>query len=642
MGPLRTLSTLIGLSFLSHPVFSEPETAWPYAADIPASQTLDVGLAGEQPVDIARFLLARGASQSSINSTGNQMAFVDNVTGRRQLWIKNLPDGQAKQLTWGNGISFYAWHPDGQRLIYGADNNGDEREAFFILNADGLKEKVLLPYSDGFRSFGSFSNDGEKFTYASTERNGRDFDIYLHDMKTGENKMIFQAEFGYFPQAWRPGSDEIIVTETRGEDAEDVYMLSAESGELRPLFRPDVAAAFSEFHWTDDGSKLYFVSNLNREMKAIFAYDPASKKTKQVIGSQFDIDDFIVCGQDSMLLWTENRDGIDTLLKKPVGSIETSEIPLPDGDYSISCTKNSANVLVSINSATSPGEVYLIDAQSRQQTVVYRAEMAGISRKNLVNPVQVSFPARDGVTLHGQLYMPKGREGQAPVVIDVHGGPTSQAKLGWQPLTQYLVGKGIAVLDINVRGSTGYGKTFTRLDNQEKRLDSVRDLVDALTWMKTDKRLDANNAAVMGGSYGGYMGNAVMGKYPDAFKAGASFVGVSDWVRALKSASPALMASDRIEYGDIREQKWQDFYAVNSPINTVNDIKAPMFYEHGANDPRDPVTESDRMVKILRDKNIPVTYLRFPDEGHGVSKLENRIIFYRELAAFLEQHLKTQ
>ena len=130
-----------------------------------------------------------------------------------------------------------------------------------------------------------------------------------------------------------------------------------------------------------------------------------------------------------------------------------------------------------------------------------------------------------------------------------------------------------------------------------------------------------------------------MGAYPNAFKAGASFVGVADWVRALETASPGLKASDRIEYGDITEQRWKDFYAQNSPINTVHKIKAPMFFQHGVNDPRDPVTESDTMVKVLRDKHVPVTYLRFPDEGHFIQKLENRITFYRQLAEFLEQHL---
>jgi dipeptidyl aminopeptidase/acylaminoacyl peptidase len=286
--------------------------------------------------------------------------------------------------------------------------------------------------------------------------------------------------------------------------------------------------------------------------------------------------------------------------------------------------------------------VYTTTLTSNRHRLLVDATLAGIDSNALITPEAIDFPARDGITLHGLLYLPKGKLNNVPLVIDVHGGPTAQAKPAWQPLTQYLVGKGIAVLDINVRGSTGFGKTYARLDNQEKRLHSVRDLVDALSYLKADPRIDVQNSAVMGGSYGGYMVNAVMGLYPDAFKAGASFVGVSDWVRALQEASPGLKASDRIEYGDIRDPKWEAFYAENSPINTVHRIQAPMFFEHGVNDPRDPVTESDRMVKVLREKGLPVTYLRFPDEGHSVSKMENRVTFYRALAEFLERHLTTQ
>ena len=229
-----------------------------------------------------------------------------------------------------------------------------------------------------------------------------------------------------------------------------------------------------------------------------------------------------------------------------------------------------------------------------------------------------------------------------PVVVKVHGGPTGQSRPSFQPQVQYLVNNGIAVFDVNVRGSTGFGKTYARLDNQEKRLDSVRDLVDTVAFLSRDERLNTNRVAVMGGSYGGYMVNAVLGSYPGVFDAGASFVGVSDWVRALNDASPALKASDRIEYGDITEERWQEFYKVNSPINNADKITVPMFVEHGANDPRDPVTESDRIVSTVRENGGTVTYMRFPDEGHGISKQANRVAFNRALVGFLEQQLKPE
>ena len=203
-----------------------------------------------------------------------------------------------------------------------------------------------------------------------------------------------------------------------------------------------------------------------------------------------------------------------------------------------------------------------------------------------------------------------------------------------------MVNQGIAVFAVNVRGSTGFGKTYARLDNKEKRLDSVRDLADTVKYLSSLPRVSVERTAVMGGSYGGYMVNAVLGSYPNLFNAGVSVVGVSDWVRALEEASPALKASDREEYGDIREERWQKFYTENSPINNVSSIRANLLVAHGANDPRDPVSESDRLVLKLRNDGRSVRYLRFPDEGHSFRKLANRVIFNEAVGAFLLENLR--
>ncbi|MGI9205607.1 MAG: alpha/beta hydrolase family protein, partial [Woeseiaceae bacterium] len=299
---------------------------------------------------------------------------------------------------------------------------------------------------------------------------------------------------------------------------------------------------------------------------------------------------------------------------------------------------------IRVTGPSTPGDVFVWDIKSGKLSHTISSSLAGIDPESFVVPESLRYLARDGVELQGLLYLPDESQSDVipPVVVKVHGGPTGQSRPNYQAQVQYLVNNGIAVFDVNVRGSTGFGKTYARLDNQEKRLDSVRDLVDTVAFLSKDKRLNTNRIAVMGGSYGGYMVNAVLGSYPGVFDAGASFVGVSDWVRALNDASPALKASDRIEYGDITEERWQEFYKVNSPINNADKIKVPLFVEHGANDPRDPVTESDRIVKTVRDNGGEVTYLRFPDEGHGISKQANRVAFYRALASFLEQQLKPE
>jgi dipeptidyl aminopeptidase/acylaminoacyl peptidase len=221
----------------------------------------------------------------------------------------------------------------------------------------------------------------------------------------------------------------------------------------------------------------------------------------------------------------------------------------------------------------------------------------------------------------------------------VHGGPTWQARPMFDAATQHLLARGIAVFDLNFRGSTGYGKRFARLDNKRLRTNAVRDMEDAMHWLAKDGRVDTSRAAVMGESYGGFMTFAAVTTFPNLFDAAVSFVGVSNWVTALEGASPVLKASDRLEYGDINDPEDREFFRQISPITHVDKVKTPIMVLHGANDPRDPVSESDQFVRGVRENGNEVKYLRFPDEGHGIRKLENRLIAYRRIADFLERKL---
>lgn len=637
---MKITKALILLCFVTLPAVAENDK-WPYPQDTPETTNISIGMASDRPVDISRFLLARGPSTTKLNIDGSQLAYISNVTGRRQVWVMSIKAGQDKQLTYGNGVNNYYWHPDGKQILYSADNNGDERPAYYLITTDGRTEKIVLSHSKAYRAFGAFDADGNRFSYASTERNGRDFDLYLYDFDSRSSKMIYQSKFGFFPADWQPKTNQLLMSETRGEDANNLYLLDSDNGVAKVLFKPKIAADFNSFSWKKDGSGFYFSSNLDSEMNKLMFHDIKTGDTKVVVEHQFNLEKVKLCSNDKYLIWVVNDNGYDQLNVMDLTSKTQREVLLHKGVYGLSCSSMSETLSVLVSSYDSPGTIYLVDLKSLKSSILKTSNFAGINPKELIPPKIINFKARDGISLQGLLYIPKNIDKNLlpALVIDVHGGPTSQAKPRWEPLTQYLLGKGIAVLDINVRGSTGFGKTYTRLDNQTKRLDSVADLVDALAWLKKDGQVDADRAAVMGGSYGGYMVNAVMGAYPKAFKAGASFVGVADWVRALETASPGLKASDLIEYGDISEEKWQRFYANNSPINTVHKIESPMFFEHGVNDPRDPVLESDSMVKALRDNGVPVKYLRFSDEGHSISKVSNRILFFRELANFLEKHL---
>ncbi len=618
-------------------------TDWHNPDDIPVIEPVTVGLAGEQPADIVRYLLARGALQTRISPDGKTVAFSDRVTGEPQLWLVDAAGGWPQQLTFGSGITFFRWAPDGKQLLVGRDTDGNEREGYFLLSIDGTAERQLLPLSDAYRAFGMFSADGSQIMFSSTERNGRDFDIYVTDVESGDTRIVYEGTFGFFPQAWQPGGNLVIVTETRGEDADDVHFLNMASGEMTPLFQPGVAASYASFAWLPDGSGFYLATNQDREYAALAYYSLDDEELRFLETPDADISNVTLSGNGRYLAWTTNEDGyakVHAIDRSNNRSLTPPE--LPPGDYGLGFSLAASSLNIRVTGPATPGDVYVWNVASNEVTRAIESSLAGLDPATFVAPESLRYPARDGVELQGLLYLPTdlASSGRPPVLVKVHGGPTSQSRPTFKPEVQYLVNNGIAVFDVNVRGSTGFGKTYMRLDNREKRLDSVRDLVDTVAFLSQDQRLNTNRIAVMGGSYGGYMVNAVLGSYPGVFDAGVSRVGVSDWVRALQEASPGLKASDRVEYGDIREEKWQEFYQVNSPIYNADNINVPLFVQHGVNDPRDPVTESDRLVTKVREAGGTVTYMRFPDEGHSISKQANRVAYFRTMASFLEDHLK--
>jgi len=284
-------------------------TTWDNADDIPLIEPVTVGLAGEKPADIVRYLLARGAQSALISPDGTKIAFRYIVTGERQLWLVDAQGGWPTQLTFGSGITFFRWAPDGKHLLVGRDADGNEREGYYLISVDGTLERQLLPLTDAFRSFGMFSADGSQFLFSSTERNGRDFDIYVGDVASGKTRLVYEGSFGFFPQAWQPDGDIVIVTETRGEDARDVHLLNMDDGQMTPLFQPEVAAFYGSFTWLPDGSGFYMATNQDREFAGLAFYSLRDKKLTFLETPDADISNVTLISNGSYLTWTTNEDG---------------------------------------------------------------------------------------------------------------------------------------------------------------------------------------------------------------------------------------------------------------------------------------------------------------------------------------------
>ena len=619
------------------------QASWPHPEDVPTPAVGEVGLAGGVPPDIARFLQVRAASAPSLSPDGKRVAFRTSITGSPQVWVVDAGGGWPEQLTFGEAATEHAWSPSGEWILYASDRAGNEREGFYLVSPDGKRERELLAPSAAFRVFGGFSPDGRRIAYATTERNGVDFDIHVLDVASGRDEEVLRGRMGLYVASWRPDGGALLLVESRGEDANDLHLLDLKTRKLETLRHPDVPALYESFAWKPDSSGFYLATDEGREFAGLAWFDVTKRELAWIETPERDVESVVISRDGKHVVWTENDAGSSRLrywaLDDPRPGIPRTP-ELPPGVYGVTWAEGASVLAIRVTGPRVPGDVWTWDPASGATRRATGSSTAGLDLDACVLPEAVSFAARDGETIRGLLYLPGRTSGaKPPVVLDCHGGPTSQARPTFNPVQQYLLARGLAILDLNYRGSTGFGKRYARLDNGRLRPNGVRDMEDAIHWLAKDGRADAKRAAVMGGSYGGFLAYAGVTRFPELFRGAVSFVGVSNWVTALAGASPQLKASDRVEYGNVDDPKDREFFVELSPITHVKDVKAPILVVHGANDPRDPVTESDQFVSAVRANGGTVEYLRFADEGHGLRKLPNRITAYRRIAAFLERVL---
>ncbi|MCL1635945.1 S9 family peptidase [Luteimonas sp. SX5] len=540
-------------------------------------------------------------------------------------------------------------------FVFGKDVGGNE---FSQLHWYDLTTRDVVMLTDGKRSQNRgalFSEDGKQLAYSSTARNGTDTDIWLLDTATRQAKPLVTAGGNWAAMDFSPDGTRLLVTKFVSANEAYPGEVDLATGKLT-LFPVDGGkAAFGGFQFAPDGKAAYFVSDepvdgQASEFQSLRYHDPASGKfevlTKDI---PWDVDGFDVADDGRHLAYIANEDGIYKLTVLALPSHKPIPLPaLPVGLVAgMSFSPDGERLAVTLNTATSPSDVYVIDLADAKLTRWTRSEVGGLDTSTFVSPTLVRFPTFDTVdnkprTIPAFYYKPNkpAAGGKYPVVIDIHGGPEGQSIPFFDPSTQFLINElGVAVLVPNVRGSSGYGKSYLKLDNAEKREDSVKDIGALLDWIAQQPELDASRVGVTGGSYGGYMVLASLMHYSDRIKAGVDVVGISDFTTFLNNTESYRRDLRRAEYGDERIPEMKAVFDRISPLKNAGKIRSPLFVAQGKNDPRVPYTEAEQIVKAVRGNGQPVWFLMYDDEGHGFRKKANNDYFDAAAIEFWQRHL---
>ncbi len=562
-----------------------------------------------------------------------------------QLHRVAFPGARREQMTFfkepvNNGVVAPL---NSKKIMFTKDVGGSEAYQIFQFDLQTGQSEMI---SDGKSRYGSprWSNKGDRFAFSSTQRNQKDYDVYLASHKDPSKFERVYTGAGYWsPGDWSPDDQHLLLYSYLSATRSQYLVLDLKTGKTEPLFpKLNAKAAFGSAFFAADGQGIYYTSDQSSEFKQVHFRDLKSGKMENLTPEiKWDVTEMELSHDGRQLAFVTNEDGIGKLRVMDLKTRKYLALPeFPVGQVSsIYFSPDDQQLAMNLSTSRAPADVYTLKLESLKLERWTYSEVGGLDTSQFPEAKLVHFPSFDKLQIPAFYFHPNQVK-KAPVVIYIHGGPESQYRPGFSSRVQYWLNElGIAVIAPNVRGSRGYGKAYLNSDNGFKREDSVKDIGALLDWIKTQPQLDADRVAVYGGSYGGYMVLASLVHYSDRLKAGIDAVGISNFVTFLENTNPYRQDLRRVEYGDEREPKMREFLTRISPSNQANRIGKPLFVAQGLNDPRVPATEAEQIVKAVSAQGVPVWYMLAKDEGHGFAKKKNRDYYEYAMSLFWEKYL---
>src|SRR5690242_10883357 len=595
-----------------------------------------------------RYASFRSASISDWHPTRHEMLISTRFAETPQLHIVAMPGGARQQLTFfADSVSNGRFHPNGgDYIVFSKDVGGGEWYQLYRYDTK-TGESTLLTDGKSRNLMGPWSADGDRIAYMSTRRTGKDTDLYVMNPAVSKTDHLLTqlSGGGWRPADWSPDDKKILLVEEVSINESYLWLVDTATGQKEQLTPHNVAdkVSYGEARFSKDGKGIYVTTDKDSEFHRLAYIDLETKQPTYLTTSiHWDVEAFDLAHDGKLLAFVTDEEGLSVLHVRDTSNGKEMPLPhIPSGVIGgLRWHKNGHELGFSLNHSRGPGDCYSLDVATEKLERWTNSETAARS-ESLLQAELIHWKSFDGKIISGFLYKPPAKfTGKRPVLVIIHGGPEGQSQPTFLGRNNYLLNEmGIALIYPNVRGSTGYGKTFSLLDNGFKREDTYKDINTLFDWIDGQSDLDASRICVTGGSYGGHMTLAISTFYSDRIKCSVDIVGMSNLVTFLEHTEAYRRDLRRVEYGDARDPKMREFLEKIAPMNNIENIKKPMLVVAGKNDPRVPVSESEQIAAALKKASTPVWFLIGKDEGHGYRKKTNQDYQFYATVEFLKQYL---
>jgi len=652
---LRRSAVAVVVALAAHPALAAAQQQ-PAQPAIAPNENLVVDGVPAIPASLAaevrRYTESRGAGLDDWHPLRREMLIATRFANTSQVHQVKMPLGARTQLTFfDEPVGESGYEPrTGRYFLFSKDVGGNEFAQIYRYDTGTGSTEML---TDGGRSQNGgwvWSHAGTRIAYGSTRRNGGDRDIWVMDpANRSSDRMVLQVQGGGWGVLdWSRDDRRLVLGEYLSVNQSNLWLLDLATGQKTALTNPADTVAWGGAEFTADGRSLVLTTDRGGEFQYLALMDVATKRlTPLTRDIPWDVESFDLSPDGRTVAFTANEAGVSRLYMLSLATRRARPVTagVPQGVIGgLRWHHNSRDLGFNVSSARSTSDVYSLNAETGAVTRWTESELGGLVASDLAEPRLVRWPSFDGREITGFYYRPPARfTGRRPVIINIHGGPESQSRPGFLGRNNYFLNEmGVAILYPNVRGSTGYGKSFVKLDNGMRRMDSVRDIGALLDWIARQPGLDAGRVMVTGGSYGGFMTLAVATTYNDRVCCSLDVVGISNFNTFLKNTESYRRDLRRAEYGDERQPEMAAFFERTAPLNNAGSITRPLFVVQGGNDPRVPHTEAEQMVARVKQNGSPVWYLMARDEGHGFRKKANIDYQFYATVMFIRQHLLGQ